>query len=96
MLTVSLHVPVEVLLVAEEDVEEAVPEVGVEYGVDDGVEHRVRVGHELNPELVGAQPLRQLEKKKQNPHIDFLSHQIHIAILKETVSRDLLLKAIIF
>jgi len=29
-----------------------VPEVGVEDGVDDGVQHRVRVGHELDPELV--------------------------------------------
>ncbi len=54
MLTVALHVPVEVLLIAEEEVEEAVPEVGVEDGVDDGVQHRVRIGHELDPELVRA------------------------------------------
>jgi hypothetical protein len=39
-----------------------VAEVGVEDGVDDGVQHGVRVRHELNPELVGAQPLRQLTK----------------------------------
>ncbi len=61
MLTVALHVPVEVLLVAEEEVEEAVPEVGVEDGVDDGVQHRVRIRHELDPELVGAQPVGQLK-----------------------------------
>jgi hypothetical protein len=59
-LTISFHVPVDVLLVAEYDVEEAVAEVGVEDGVDDRVEHGVRVGHELDPELVRAQPLRQL------------------------------------
>jgi hypothetical protein len=62
LLTVALHVPVEVLLVAEEKVEEAVPEVGVEDGVDDGVQHRVRVRHELDPELVGAQPVGQLKQ----------------------------------
>ncbi len=66
MLTVALHVPVEVLLIAEEEVEEAVPEVGVEDGVDDGVQHRVRVRHELDPELVRAQPVGQLKKGNIN------------------------------
>ena len=51
---------VDLLVAAGEHVDEGLPEVVAEDHVYDWVEHGVRVGHKLYPELVGAQPIRQL------------------------------------